>query len=245
MNKRQNRLLIILISLFIFSLSACKNNSSDPLTVVNNSIPEIKEVIEPQEIKHKIKSLLDSNLWAEIHSGENNILVEMRYASEDNFMNKKVYPCSRCFFRPVVAQKIIEIADILAKQDLRIKLLDCYRPAHFQHELWNAVPDWRYVAPPIKGSMHGRGLGVDLTLCDTMGKELNMGTPYDYFGRETRHDYLDYPLNILENRKKIKTAMIDAGFIAGRSEWWHYSFPAKFPLDSIVWNCDSLETETP
>lgn len=240
MNQRIIKISFFLIGVFI-SIQACKINSKETAIIVN----EIDSIIisKLSEFNQPIKSNLDTTLWTEIQSGQNNILVDMRYAGPDNFVKKSIYPCARCFFRPEVVKKITEIAVLLAKQDLRIKIFDCYRPAHFQHVLWKTFPDWRYITPPKKGSMHGRGLGVDLTLCNMEGKELDMGVPYDYFGKEARHDYVDFPTEILMNRQTLKTAMTEAGFIAGRSEWWHYSLPRKFPLDSIVWNCKKEVTE--
>ena len=72
---------------------------------------------------------------------------------------------------------------------LGLKMFDCYRPRPAQQRLWDVVPDPDYVTPPAKGSMHNRGLAVDLTLVDANGKELNMGTPYDFWCRSPYRQY--------------------------------------------------------
>jgi D-alanyl-D-alanine dipeptidase len=44
------------------------------------------------------------------------------------------------------------------------------------------VSNPEYVADPAKGSIHNRG-GADITLVDKNGKELDMGTQFDFFNR--------------------------------------------------------------
>jgi D-alanyl-D-alanine dipeptidase len=86
--------------------------------------------------------------------------------------------------------------------------------------------------------MHNRGAAIDLTLADPDGKEIDMGTPYDFFGPEAHHDYTKLPSEILGHRQKLKTVMEKHGFQSIRTEWWHYSYTrASYPLDQWQWNC--------
>ena len=88
--------------------------------------------------------------------------------------------------------------------------------------MWSIVPDERYVADPAKGSRHNRGCALDLTLCDSTGVELTMGTGYDEFTERAAATYLDLPERILANRRLLEQIMNAAGFDVLPSEWWHF-----------------------
>ena len=163
----------------------------------------------------------------------------MKYATTDNFVDEKMYDCGRCFLRPEVAQAVKEIQDTLKNLGYGLKVFDCYRPRPIQFRLWKKVPDPRYVSDPNKGSMHNRGAAVDLTLVDAEGKELEMGTGFDFFGREAYQNYTDLPDSVLSNRVLLRETMISYGFKSITTEWWHYSYTKKFyPLSDMLWNCD-------
>jgi len=119
-------------------------------------------------------------------------------------------------------------------------MFDCYRPAPYQQRLWDKVPNPSYVTPPSKGSMHSRGAAVDLTLVQlNTGKELDMGTPYDFFGREAHIDFTNLPEATFKNRTKLRQALEEGGFKGIRTEWWHFSYKGKsWPLSNWVWPCD-------
>ena len=87
--------------------------------------------------------------------------------------------------------------------------------------------------------MHTRGVAVDLTITDLKGKDLDMGTTYDFFGVEAHHDYTKLSATVLANRKTLKGAMLAQGFQAIRTEWWHYSFgDSKGKLHDWQWKCN-------
>ncbi len=112
---------------------------------------------------------------------------------------------------------------------MRIKFYDCYRPLDIQKIMWDKYPNASYVANPYKGigSIHNRGGAVDMTVVDSTGKELDMGTPFDFFGKKAHQDFTDLPKNVLENRKILRDTMESVGFRRIRTEWWHYSFANK------------------
>ncbi|MCH2046820.1 MAG: hypothetical protein MK212_22080, partial [Saprospiraceae bacterium] len=90
-------------------------------------------------------------------------------------------------------------------------------------------PNPSYVANPYKGigSIHNRGGAVDITIVEANGKELDMGTEFDFFGKKAHQDFTDLPTEILENRKQLRSVMESSGFGSIRTEWWHYSFRNK------------------
>ena len=160
------------------------------------------------------------------HAGQ--FAFDMRYATSNNFLKGKVYPCDNCLVRGDVAKALIKASDLLKVKGYQIKFYDCFRPVDVQHKMWAIMPDSRYVANPNKsGSIHNRGAAVDITLVDTNGKELDMGTAFDHFGEEAHHAYTNLSAQVLENRKLLKSIMEQCGFVAQSTEWWHYNFGAR------------------
>ena len=181
----------------------------------------------------------DTLVWTELDTARAGWAADIRYATTNNFMQLQVYDCGRCFLRPRVAAALERAAITLQRQGYGLLLYDCYRPRPAQQKLWDVTPDPRYVTPPAKGSMHNRGAAVDLTLTDlTTGDTLDMGTPYDYFGREAWPAYTDLPQPILERRTHLKAALLAEGFKGIRTEWWHFAYPGTAaPLSAWEWPC--------
>jgi len=180
----------------------------------------------------------DSTQWLEIISLDSTIILDLRYATTDNFVNEAMYDCGRCFFRPAVARALLAAHRELRQQGLGLKFFDCDRPGPIQWKLWNKVPDPRFVADPRKGSVHGRGGAADLTIVDSLGKELDMGVPFDYFGAEGYHDYRNLPAEVLANRQLLRETMARHQMVHIRTEWWHYSYRLQqFDLSDWLWAC--------
>jgi len=183
--------------------------------------------------------LFDTSAWIELVTIEPGIALDLKYATTDNFVKEQLYDCPRCFLRADVAFAIRNIHRELRRKGYGLKMFDCYRPVPIQWKLWNKVPDPRYVADPRKGSMHNRGSAVDLTLVDAKGKELDMGTAFDFFGKEAYHDYTGLSKEILARRTLLKDTMAKHGFRSTRTEWWHYSYAKRsYPLSSMEWPCE-------
>ena len=178
--------------------------------------------------------------WTEVTNLDPTIRLDLRYATDSNFVGEQMYRCPRCFLRPAAARSLAAVHASLAEEGLGLKLYDCYRPLDIQWRLWEKVPDRRYVADPRKGSQHNRGVAVDLTLVrlDT-GEELDMGTDYDYFGGEAWHRATPgFPSPVRENRQRILGLMEGAGWKRTSTEWWHYSY--RVPGAGIAereWRC--------
>ena len=167
------------------------------------------------------------------------IRLDIKYATTDNFTKAKIYDCPKCLLRVEAANAIVEAHKALKKKGMGLKMFDCYRPRPYQQRLWDKVPNPDYVTPPAKGSMHSRGAAVDLTIVDANGKELDMGTPYDFFGREAHTDNNSLPAKVLTNRRLLRQTLEEVGFKGIRTEWWHFSYQSKvFPLSDYVWPCE-------
>jgi D-alanyl-D-alanine dipeptidase len=176
--------------------------------------------------------------WVDLIQLDSTIELDLRYAGKNNFLDKPMYSCGVCYLREEAAVALIKVQNKLRSTGLGLKIFDCYRPLSVQEELWRAFPDPSYVTPPQKGSMHNRGLAVDVTLINTEKDTLAMGTAFDYFGREAHHDYTGFPHSIQENRSFLKEIMASEGFGSIRTEWWHYSYRLKsYPLSNFIWPC--------
>ncbi|NND62433.1 MAG: M15 family metallopeptidase [Flavobacteriaceae bacterium] len=150
---------------------------------------------------------------------------EIRYATSNNFIGEVLYDCSVCLLQPEVAEALQQANQYFCEKGYRIKLYDCYRPLDVQKKMWAKVPRPTYVANPYgKGSIHNRGAAVDITLVTIDGCYVDMGTDYDFFGREAHIDNYNFPKEILANRDLLIQGMRKHGFQTVRTEWWHYSF---------------------
>jgi zinc D-Ala-D-Ala dipeptidase len=188
---------------------------------------------KPQNVDYNTKQ------WLELTDLDASIDLDIRYATPNNFVKAKMYDCGRCFLRPEAARAIAKAHKTLKDKGYGgLKMFDCYRPKPYQQRLWDKVPDDRYVTPPWKGSMHGRGLAVDLTIVDKNGKELDMGTEFDNFTEKAHSDNLKLPKDVLENRKLLRGVLEQVGFKGIRTEWWHFSYSKKtYDLSDWVWKC--------
>ncbi len=168
------------------------------------------------------------------------IVIDLRYATTNNFTKKAIYPSVRCLLQKPVAERLSRVQARLEKEGLGLKIFDAYRPLSAQWELWKVVPNPTFVADPRKGSKHNRGAAVDVTLVDSLGNELAMPTQYDEFVKAARSTYDKLPTHLLENRAKLHNAMKAEGFIPNPSEWWHFDdkdwkeFPIlDVPFDAV------------
>jgi D-alanyl-D-alanine dipeptidase len=148
--------------------------------------------------------------------------------------------------RESVVNKLLE-----AQKELKIykfKIWDGYRPRSVQnniyHKFWGELktdhPDWEdkrleaevgtYVTSPTNPDRippHATGGAVDLTLADSSGSNIDMGTEFDYFGPEAESFYFEkHPTNeaIRKNRALLRTLMINYGFRSEPEEWWHFDY---------------------
>jgi D-alanyl-D-alanine dipeptidase len=150
------------------------------------------------------------------------IIIDMKYATEDNLAKRRLYDSNTCFLTKSTAMKLDWVQKELEGMNLGLKVWDCYRPLSVQRALWAILPDQRYVADPKEGSRHNRACSVDVTLVDSGGKELLMPTGFDDFSPRAHHYYRKLPRQAVRNRGLLRSLMKKAGFIPLPEEWWHY-----------------------
>ncbi len=182
----------------------------------------------------------DDNAFVNLKNYSNDFVFDMKYATSDNFLKEKVYPCDECFLRVKTVKSLLEANKAFLDKGYKIKLYDCYRPIAIQKQMWKIVPNPTYVANPKKGSIHNKGGAVDITLVDSDGNELNMGTKFDFFGEEASHNYLNLTPEILSNRKFLKEIMLQHNFKSFDSEWWHYNLnnSSSDKVSNQKWRCE-------
>ena len=189
--------------------------------------------------KKDIEKETDSTAFVNLKNYSSDFVFEMKYATSDNFLKESVYPCAECFLQAKTVKHLLEANKQFLALGYRIKIYDCYRPKSIQKKMWKIVPDANYVANPKKGSIHNRGGAVDITLVDSLGVELDMGTKFDFFGEEASHNYQNFPEHILKNRMFLKEIMLKNNFKSFDSEWWHYNLAGsnKDKIYNLKWNC--------
>ena len=163
------------------------------------------------------------------------LILDIRYATPHNFTGKPVYRQARAFLQKKAAMALLRVHVALQRQGFRLKIYDAYRPLSVQKILWAVMPDERYVANPKLGSMHNRGMAVDVTLTDLTGRELPMPTAYDEFSEKAHRDYTDLPAGAIRNRRILEDSMKADGFRGIPTEWWHFDYQGweHFPVLDI------------
>lgn len=171
-------------------------------------------------------------------------ILEIRYYSTYNFVGERVdgYELPIALMTKQAADSLKVVSDELRQHGYRIKIWDAYRPQsavnHFirwaedlqdttmKHIFYPMVDksllfEQNYI---LAKSGHSRGSTVDLTLVDEQtGLELDMGSPFDWFGEESHPDYMDLTPTQLANRLVLRHAMLSHGFVGIDSEWWHFT----------------------
>ncbi len=166
----------------------------------------------------------------EIEPEEFDVFLDIRYATADNIAGEPLYAAPRCFLRPEAAEALRRAEGIAREFGFRLVVFDGYRPPQVQRRLWQACPDVRYVVPPEVGSMHTRGVAVDLTLAEEDGTPLDMGTDFDDMRPLAWPSSTEISREALRNRMWLAGIMHSAGFVGIPTEWWHFQLPGIWPL---------------
>lgn len=175
---------------------------------------------------------LAAALLQDVRELDPSILVELRYATSNNFTGEPLpgYEGNRAYLRREAAAALTAVNRELSAAGMGLKVFDAYRPVRAT----NAMVAWAqrtgrmdlfrdgYIA---SRSRHNLGVAVDLTLVDrASGEELEMGTAYDTF-TEAAHT-ANARGEAAGNRQRLVQAMTRAGFVNYPREWWHFSYGA-------------------
>lgn len=153
------------------------------------------------------------------------VVLDIRYATTDNFTHEKIYNLAKAYARKPVADALKKAQAEFNLQGLGIKIFDAYRPYKATVKFYEVYHDTTYVASPYRGSRHNRGCAIDMTLIDLKtGKELQMPTGYDSFQKAAWPSTPVKDPLIKKNRDLIINVMQKYGFKVNSSEWWHFDF---------------------
>lgn len=153
------------------------------------------------------------------------VVLDIRYATTNNFTGEKIYNLPRAYARRPVAEALRKAQEEFKKQGVGIKIFDGYRPYKATIKFYEVYRDTTYVASPYRGSRHNRGCAVDMTLVDMKtGVDLIMPTEYDSFKKEAWPTTPVKDPVAKKNRDLIISVMERNGFKVNASEWWHFDF---------------------
>lgn len=180
----------------------------------------------PVEIK-----LAEAKL-VEIRPPDFPVLLDLRYATADNLTGAPIYRRAACFLNPEAAGLLKNAIRLAGQLGFGLKVFDAFRPTEAAWALWNHTPDPTFLADPRKGSPHSRGAAVDVTLVDSDGNDLDMGTAFDAFTPLAFHGVLEITPEQQRNRALLLGLMTAAGWDFYKNEWWHYQLfqPRRYPL---------------
>ncbi len=224
--------------LFLFLILGINCNS---VHAQNLTAPPAAPPKSPPLVIQDYNQVPEADKLVDIRSVNLNIRHDIRYATTNNFLKKKIYSTPRCLLRSDVAQRLSRVQQDLEQMGLGLKVYDCYRPLSVTRQMWAILPDNRYVANPAKGSRHNRGAAVDLTLVDLRtGAELEMPTAFDDFTNKAARDYSGNSPQVRRNSDLLAAKMKQQGFIPLITEWWHFDAPGwdkygllDIPLENI------------
>lgn len=177
-------------------------------------------------------------LLEEITEEKFDVIIDIRYAGTNNFCGHKLYEKPHCYLHKEAASLLKKAVELAAKDNLRLKIWDCYRPLEVQQYMFNKFNGQAdaamFISDPKLGlKTHCRGLAIDLTLTDNAGNELDMATDFDEFSTKAFHGCNEISSNTQKNRIKLLNIMTLAGFNFIGNEWWHYQLFDPLNYDII------------
>lgn len=225
----------------LFLYACTESKPKENINKIQQGIPQVEKrdsivkkesiIVDSKQTQH-LKSLGLIN----VKELESSIQIELKYATTDNFTKTILYDSiSQAFLHPIAANKLQKAQTLLKEIQSNYSLLvyDAARPMSVQKKMYNVVkntPYHAYVANPSRTGMHNYGMAVDLTICDENNIPLDMGTPFDFFGRAAginkEKELIAQGVltkEQVDNRLLLRKIMTEAGFIPIRGEWWHFN----------------------
>jgi D-alanyl-D-alanine dipeptidase len=158
---------------------------------------------------------------------DSSVHLDIRYATADNFMKRRMYAGARAFLQRPAAEALLRVHRALRARGLGILVKDAYRPWSVTKQFWDETPPGlrRFVADPAKGSRHNRGCAVDCTLYRLKrGEEVSMPSPYDEFSARASPRYEGGTSAERRMRELLRASMKAEGFTVDPGEWWHFDY---------------------
>ena len=195
----------------------------------------------PQPMKSAMALYMDSLGLVNVAELDSSLVVKLMYTQADNFTGEVLYDnLSEAYLHPDAAYALVKAQRALKELHPSYSLLiyDAARPMSVQKKMWNIVKGtskYKYVSNPNRGGgLHNYGLAVDISIQDSLGQPLPMGTKVDHLGIEA---HITHESELVRNGKMseaerqnrilLRKVMKEAGFRALLSEWWHFNFCSR------------------
>lgn len=229
---------------FFLLITACRAERKPVQVNASTSLvtPSAAQILETDTIfpitaKSHTALYLDSLGLKEIRSADSSIVVELMYATADNFTGELLYEDLReAYLHPDALEALVRAQQLLKSKCPGYSLIiyDAARPMSVQKKMWEVVKGTSkniYVSNPARGGgLHNYGLAVDVSIVNENGEALPMGTEVDHLGIEahiTNEEELVRSGKISEEERKnrllLRQVMKEAGFRTLNSEWWHFN----------------------
>jgi D-alanyl-D-alanine dipeptidase len=216
------RLCALFVALLPFSLPQQADFRIQPQRPVAELRAEALKLQPP----HEQGAFLKPDL-VELVNLDSSIELDIRYATEKNFLGTPVYTQARAFLQRPAAEALMRVNRELKPQGYGLIVHDGYRPWYVTKIFWDATPSGKkvFVADPAAGSRHNRGCAVDLSLYDLKtGREVKMPSGYDEMTERAYADYAGGTPDERARRDLLRTAMEKQGFTVLADEWWHFDY---------------------
>jgi D-alanyl-D-alanine dipeptidase len=209
------------------------------------SIQKLTTSISKTTVGTLEQSLIDKGL-VDVQAVDATIRVDLRYSTTNNFVGVDVYgDLENAYLQAEPARRLAQANAYLKEREpgYTLYVFDAVRPRRVQQILWDTldyplVDKPKYVANPQEGSIHNYGAAVDLTIADTTGRPIDMGTDFDYFGAlayPTKEDDMlaqgKLTTGQIANRRLLREVMTRAGFSPITTEWWHFNAFSRLEAD--------------
>ncbi len=235
------RLLLVPAVFLFFAIAGLGQDKTDasrqsfhitPLKPVEELRREALQAQPPAEQGKKKSELV------EVTKLDPSIKLDIRYASDNNFMATPFYSQARAFLQRPAALSLATVDRELHKRGYGILIHDAYRPWYVTKMFWDATPDdkKKFVADPSKGSMHNRGCAADVSLYDTKtGKELPMPSGYDEMSDRAYPSYSGGSADERARRDLLREMMEKNNFTVYEFEWWHFDYKdcTSWPIGNV------------
>ena len=202
--------------------------------IVSSAISQPQIIISTIKEYKKSTYINQKNIMINLQKIMPDIMLDLKYNTANNFTKQRLYSsASTTFLRKDAAAALLLVQEYFKSMALGIKVFDAYRPYSVTKLMWTIIHDERYVANPVYGSGHNRGISVDLTIVDLKtSNELNMGTAFDNFTDSAHHTFTkNLSDEVISNRNLLKSTMEKFGYNSLETEWWHYSWKTNEKYD--------------
>ncbi len=206
---------------------------------------ETDSVFVPPKPEKPLRFCSSVKKWIEFATTDSNMVeithlkglrMDLRYGTFNNVTGHDLYcGVQRAFIHKDALPKLKRAIKIMEREmpGSTLVIFDASRPMYAQSALKRTVagtPYSNFVSSGVTGGLHNYGLALDLSITDSEGNLLDMGTDFDSFercaGEVGEADALQsgrLTEQQVSNRRILRSIMTRAGFVPLGSEWWHFN----------------------